>query len=542
MKKTITIAIVSLLVLSGFQACTKEELITINEPLELDENSVQFQQYMEERAIQLIKEYRFDRLGNTIDRIKDPEARARVTALLTEYRDRAFNEALYYAKATGDTIFFFPPNIDNRFEAKRLYISNLYQKAVVNEIGVLHGFKNFPNVEIVELGNSLATGIKDLNGLPELKTFNWTFVPYYFGEFYPDVELAPVPLEFDFSQNHKLEQLNIQYVDLANLKFPTTKIMRVNFNSAILNSGDEIDRIAANSVRVSGSSEEQDIVLNAKNIDSLILAVTGLASLDVSESKILSLNAAEEIEKIKLNEGLKKLTLNATSLNEKPVFPNSLVELYLSRYTLSNKDFSMTTVEKMSWSGPNTDYDELVFPSSLEELTLNIPHPYSPINKDFSNLGNLKKITLQEGDFDQSTMQFPSSLESLTITSSGRSLYVNGDVDYSNFINLNTFVVKLATFSKIPKLPSSISKLELLFVHFKDDGVVDLSHLTNLSSFILQAQSSEQPVTLILPSNISEAALQAGAASLNATQAIFIPVGSTVVDAPDWMLKYIRYL
>ena len=227
MKKIFTIGIISLLALSSFQACTKEELVTINNPLELDENSIQYQQYMEERAIQLIKEYRFDRLGNTIDRIKDPVARERVLALLAEYRNRAFNEALYYAKPNKDTIFFFPPNIDSRLEAKRLYISNLYQKAVVNEIGVLHGFKNFPNVETVDIGNSLATGIKDLNGLPELKTFNWTFEPYYFREFYPDVELAPRPLDFDFSQNHKLETVNISYVDLNNLKFHATKIKSV---------------------------------------------------------------------------------------------------------------------------------------------------------------------------------------------------------------------------------------------------------------------------------------------------------------------------
>ncbi|MFA7493971.1 MAG: hypothetical protein WCZ43_10720, partial [Proteiniphilum sp.] len=157
MNTRIIIAFASLWILLGFQACTKQELITVNEPVELDENSIQYQQYMVERATELIKAYRFDQLGNTIDRIKDSEAKARVTALLTEYRDRAFNEALYYATPSGDTIFFFPPGIDSRLEAKRLYISNLYQKAVVNEIGVLHGFKNFPAVETVDMGNSLAT-------------------------------------------------------------------------------------------------------------------------------------------------------------------------------------------------------------------------------------------------------------------------------------------------------------------------------------------------------------------------------------------------
>src|SRR5690606_29865214 len=196
-----------------------------------------------------------DQLGNTIDRIKDPVVRERVIALLTEYRDRAFNEALYYAKPNGDTIFFFPPNIDNRFETKRLLISNLYQKAVVNEIGVLHGFKNFPNVETVDIGNSLATGIKDLNSLPELKAFHWTFEPYYFAQFYPEVELAPRPLEFDFSQNDKLETVNIQYVDLANLKFPVTKIKNVSLTDAIVNKSQEINAITANDIRIAGVSE-----------------------------------------------------------------------------------------------------------------------------------------------------------------------------------------------------------------------------------------------------------------------------------------------
>ncbi len=540
MNTRIIIAFASLWILLGFQACTKQELITVNEPVELDENSIQYQQYMVERATELIKAYRFDQLGNTIDRIKDPTERQKVLALLTEYRDRAFNEALYYATPSGDTIFFFPPGIDSRLEAKRLYISNLYQKAVVNEIGVLHGFKNFPAVETVDMGNSLATGIKDLNGLPELKTFNWTFVPYYFGEFYPDVELAPVPLEFDFSENKKLEKINIHYVDLVNLKFPKNKIPAVNFGSAIVNSADEIDRIAANSINITGTSTEEGLALKSKNIDSLILNLTQLKVIDIGESEILNLRISL-IEQLTLNNKIEKLTLFAENIKQKPAFPNSLKELTISSYPLSDKDFSTASgLKKMTWGGAG--YNDLILPNSLEELTVSIPHPYSPVNYDYSNLSNLKKITIQDGDFDQATIQFPLNLESLTITSSGRRLTINGDGDYSHLINLNTFAVKLATVSKMPQLPSSISKLELLFVHFKDDGEVDLSHLTNLGSFLLQAQSSEQPVTLILPGNISEAALQAGAASINATQAIFIPVGSTVVDAPNWMLKYIRYL
>jgi len=368
MKKIFTVGIISLLALSSFQACTKEELITINDPLELDENSVQFQQYMEERAVQLIKKYRFDQLGNTIDRIKDPVVRERVIALLTEYRDRAFNEALYYAKPNGDTIFFFPPNIDNRFETKRLLISNLYQKAVVNEIGVLHGFKNFPNVETVDIGNSLATGIKDLNSLPELKAFHWTFEPYYFAQFYPEVELAPRPLEFDFSQNDKLETVNIQYVDLANLKFPVTKIKNVSLTDAIVNKSQEINAITANDIRIAGVSEAKDLVLTSQATDALILNLAGVSSLDMSEANIKTFTNGLGVEKIKFNEGLKKLSLNAIDLKELPTFPISIEEL-----TVHNYPFAAN------------------YPNQLKKLTYSYRNSHS-VDPDLSHLTHLEDL------------------------------------------------------------------------------------------------------------------------------------------------------
>lgn len=537
MKKIFTIGIISLLALSSFQACTKEELVTINNPLELDENSIQYQQYMEERAIQLIKEYRFDRLGNTIDRIKDPVARERVLALLAEYRNRAFNEALYYAKPNKDTIFFFPPNIDSRLEAKRLYISNLYQKAVVNEIGVLHGFKNFPNVETVDIGNSLATGIKDLNGLPELKTFNWTFEPYYFREFYPDVELAPRPLDFDFSQNHKLETVNISYVDLTNLKFPATKIKSVNLGEAIVNSGDVLNTIAANKVSIRGDSETRDLVLKTQYIDSLSFFVSGLTSLDVSESNLLNLYTID-IENITLNEGLQKLRLGADRLSAKPILPNSLEELDLVSYTLPDKDFSTATnVKRMLWAG--LGYNDLALPIGIEELTISSQHPYPTLIKDFRSHDNLKKIIIHEADFDFGSVQFPQSLESLALMSFGSSIHIKSNGDYSDLHNLKTFAVKLAKFDKMPLLPSSLLKLEMLFADFTDSDVVDLSHLTNLNSIFMQAG---RPITLILPNNLTEAAVIAGAKSLQSTAAFYLPTGSTIVNAPSWLDQYVGYL
>ncbi|MGC4233551.1 MAG: hypothetical protein QM594_11280 [Niabella sp.] len=542
MKNIFTIGIISLLALSSFQACTKKELITINDPLKLDENSVQFQQYMEERATQLIKKYRFDQLGNTIDRIKDPVVRERVLALLTEYRDRAFNEALYYAKPNGDTIFFFPPNIDNRFEAKRLYISNLYQKAVVNEIGVLHGFKNFPNVETVDIGNSLATGIKDLNGLPELKTFNWIFEPYYFGQFYPEIELAPRPLDFDFSQNDKLETVNIQYVDLANLKFPVTKIKDVRLSSAIVNKSEEINAIAANNVSISGVSEQPNLVLTAKNIDSLLTDLNLINSLDISATNILTLNTRNS-EKIKLNNGLKKLKLDATSLNEKPVFPNALEVLDIGGYKLSDKNFSaITGLKYFSFSSPG--FTGLSLPTNVEEVVFAVPHPYTAavstgISQDYSNLTRLKKVTINNGTIDQTGLVFPSNLEYIYFDNHGDRM-LTGIGDYSNLNSLKIFMAKYVDFEHSPKLPSALSKLDLFFVNLSSGSVLDISNLNNLGYLRINSIST-QPFTVILPDNLTEDAVKAGYGGINNAQgSIILPEGSSIVNAPEWLSQYVH--
>lgn len=550
MKKIFTVGIISLLALSSFQACTKEELITINDPLELDENSVQFQQYMEERAVQLIKKYRFDQLGNTIDRIKDPVVRERVIALLTEYRDRAFNEALYYAKPNGDTIFFFPPNIDNRFETKRLLISNLYQKAVVNEIGVLHGFKNFPNVETVDIGNSLATGIKDLNSLPELKAFHWTFEPYYFAQFYPEVELAPRPLEFDFSQNDKLETVNIQYVDLANLKFPVTKIKNVSLTDAIVNKSQEINAITANDIRIAGVSEAKDLVLTSQATDALILNLAGVSSLDMSEANIKTFTNGLGVEKIKFNEGLKTLSLNAAGLKEQPIFPISIEELTVYNYPFAANYPHQLKKLTYRYNNGHVEETDISHLTQLEDLNC-----FFNTNNDYTSgtwlewYGN--KLKMPEGlkRFETGTagyylinvedMRFPSSVQSIKFGGTIKS----GTLDLSVQPNLKELTINEMQ-NGVVKLPVGIERINI----GARTPELDLSHLTNLQYLSLSLGSTNKvffpeltniPVTLILPPNLQESALSGvniGRKPINLTP------GSTIVNEPAWFDKYVEYI
>lgn len=546
MKKLFTIGIISLFASCLFNACTKEELVTVNDPLELDENSVQYQQYMEERAIQLIKKYRFDQLDNTIDRIKDPVVKERVLALLTEYRDRAFNEALYYAKPNGDTIFFFPPNVDDRKEVKRLLIGNPYQKAAVNEIGVLHGFKNFPKVETLDIGNSLATGIKDLDGLPELKNFNWTFEPYYFKEFYPEVELAPVPLTLDFSQNSKLEGVNIQYVDLKNLKFPATEIKSVSLTDAVINKSEEINGITAGELHLRGTSEAKELVLTSKATDSLTMDVAGIQSLDVSETEIKTFTLSTGVEKIKFNEGLRKLNLKATNLKEQPAFPESIEELTVRDYPFAANYPRL--LKKLAYSYYNSHVTEtnLSHLTQLDELSID----YNT-NNDYT--GGTNPIVVYG-----SSLTFPEGLKHLSIGTSGpyiidmegaklslslQTIYISastkdGMLDFSYLPNLKEITLYARTLNGGLKLPKSVEKIDFSSQTLNITEL-DLSQLTNLTYLNTGHLGKDTPVTLTLPLNLSESVFSYAAGWYN--KPISIKTGSTIVNKPDWFDKYVSY-
>lgn len=548
MKKIFTICITSLLILFLFQACTQEELVTINDPLELDENSLQYQQYMEERAIELIKSYRFDQLGNTIDRIKDPVVKEKILALLTEYRTIAFNEALYIAKPTNDTLFFFPPNVEDRKEAKGITLNYTMNSMVtLNEIGVLHGFKNFPKLELLIFYNSLVTSIKDLNTLPELKRFDWRVDAYDFSQRYPDIELTPSAVDFDFSQNNKLEDLLLEYVEMGKMKYPVGKIKTGTIRDAIVNKGEDIDVIAANNLAIYGASKSTELTLKSRNIDSLTLYLDGLSSLDISGASMLKLDLSykENLEKIKLNEGLKKLvSFRAGKLTEKPNFPKSLQELYIENYSLSDKNFSiLTNLNKMTLGSEG--FDGLTLPTNIEEILFTIPWPYtakfgSGFNRDYSNLTKLKKVIINNIPINQTGLIFPANLEYLEFKDYTSGNKISGTGDYSNISNLKTFRANhTVEFEFAPKLPPYLSTLYLYRLILPTGATFDISNLTNLE-FLNISMSSPNPITLILPTNLAEDAVKAGSALVGGVASLLLPKGSTIVNEPEWLSKYVQ--
>lgn len=482
-----------------FQACTKEKLVTVNEPLELDENSPQYQRYLAERAINFIKLYRFDKLGNTIDRITDPGIKAEVTALYNEYRKRAEEEALFYVTPANDTLYFIP-SIAGKPEAQTALNINFTpivldaqnQRNLINTRGTLQGFKIFPNMEDVGFMNPLATGLKDLEYMPKLKSFSWDKMPDFMEAAYPDEDVrTPTKLNADFSKNGNLETLTLNYIDIADMKFPThkLKVFLLN-NNSVFNTNESLDGLAADNVTIYAVSDRPDLVLKAKMMDSLKLS-SSVTHLDVSESDLLKLDITGA-KKLTLNPGLKKLILNGQELAEKPVLPSGLEELSLTNYGLNDKDFSAA--------------------SSL---------------KSFEILG----------DISNTGLILSASLEHILLGYGAKT----GSMDYSSYTNLKAFTINGSPdLSEMPRLPSSVATIDFNGFNISaTNPTLDLIHLTNID-FLRIFIFSTTPVTLKLPHNLIEQAVQAGYGGVNEVRgSIILPPGSVIENAQDWLSDYV---
>ncbi|MEA4917394.1 hypothetical protein [Proteiniphilum sp.] len=289
MKKISIILTVAGLLL--FHSCNKEELVTINEPLELDENSRRYQEYLAERAINFIQLYRFDKLGDLMDRIIDPQIKAKVEAIYKEYRTRAENDAWYFVTPANDTLYFLPSVAKDAVQARINFEPSFWdlqnQRNIINAEGVLHGFKNNPKIQSFSMLNSLATGLKGLEGMPDMTLFDWDIQTHVMIERYPDRELSPVKLQADFSKNSKLEVIQLQFVDITEMIFPSHKLAQwFSVSNGVINSN--LNNVSADKIGAGGVSTDSEITLT-NSVRDFRLSLSGLKKLNLKDLKDLEL-------------------------------------------------------------------------------------------------------------------------------------------------------------------------------------------------------------------------------------------------------------
>ena len=96
MKKTITFLF--LLSLLGTWSCTKERLVIQDRELQFDENSREIPDLSgQSGACSTFVTFRFEKLGDVLDKINDESVKKNLQDSLRKYRYIAETEALYYA-------------------------------------------------------------------------------------------------------------------------------------------------------------------------------------------------------------------------------------------------------------------------------------------------------------------------------------------------------------------------------------------------------------------------------------------------------------
>lgn len=550
MKKTITFLF--LLSLLGTWSCTKERLVIQDRELQFDENSPEYQIYQAERGMQYIRTFRFEKLGDVLDKINDESVKKNLQDSLRKYRYIAETEALYYATEDKDTLYFMVPENNNPTLGDEVWLGTNFLSAdirLVNSKGNIHGFKNFSKTTIFHFYNNRATGLKELEDLPEMKIFRWLVNPADIVKYFPDEEFQYVPLQADLSGNHQLEDIEVGGIELGRIIFPDHQLKSFS-NSGLYSTGGNkfptgsLDGLWAKKISIGGEAD-QDFRLTNVRADQLIFRPL-VKSFDIAETEIKDLNIAG-VEKLILNDGLHKLTLsNAQNLKERPNFSASLRDLSIHNFPFA----------------PD-------FPVGLKKLSYGYVNSY-PFDPDFSDLHQLDTLIINYStdnsytgvpnylEFKTSTLKLPSALKHIEINTAGyytinlegiqlppslesirfsATLKEETTLDLSNLLNLKEVTFNTKRFGGILKLPPTVEKINFSASEL-NTSQLDLSQLTNLKSLSLRSSAQDNPLTLILPPNLSESVFMGWSTNV---KPVNLQTGSTIINKPAWFDQYVSY-
>ncbi|WEK38348.1 MAG: hypothetical protein P0Y53_12645 [Candidatus Pseudobacter hemicellulosilyticus] len=482
--------------LTVLHSCKKEELKVVDVPVEIDENSPEYQGYLAERAMQFIRMYRFEKLGDLMEKIQDAAVKSNLGDSLVVYRAKAKLEGLYYVTAANDSLYFVDPNMAlNAATRTILYLDFSNQPAyLVNAKGVLHGFAHFPNASSMEVINSMATGLKQLETMPELQTLTWNYEQSKFEEWYPTEVFEPSLFAADLSGNTKLHQVSLTGVDIAPVVFPKQQLTQLYLNNSRVNTNSNLNTVNAEQVQIDNPiAAGPELALEASAINSLRINYGAFTTIDVSKSKLesLTLNYLDKLEKLTLNPELTTLKVEMLmydndyrgSLTQLNSIPAGIRSLFLSTRRLDNQDFSgFRQLDYLRLEGAVQAYNQLQLPTGLQTLYL---VQGTKDQLDLSAASQLTELYLASFKVAAATIQAPASIERL-------SLYGAGDIT-----------------------------------------TLDLSHVLNLK--LLSLSNNPSLMEVKLPNNLQEQDFAANFSRLTVKR------GCVFINAPEWLTNYIYY-
>ena len=499
MNKTyITLAATTALALA-LNSCQKGDLLNVvQDDVELNENTAQYQDFIKERVTDYARAYRFEQARANLPKLTDEANRKEGERIINFYHAKALKDGFAYLLPNGDSLFLKMKNEENLPPEKIEYISLSNQYAEFKGLGqdvTLWGAANFPNTKGIYIDEAQITKMLDLDKLTKLEEVRLIFEAGNFDYtlWFPNRPFKPIDVSgYDFSKNDKITWMEFKNCDLTAIKAPTNvfpmfKASYCEYNANTINTP-RARKMQFETCNIL----DPDIKVTNPHLRSLTITTDynannrGFRTFDISASRINYFSIYQqsskqhEVEEIKLNQYLdtleivglgnrqkkakivgldkiNKLKRLAYDFNTWPMLPQDIpcAVTSLSLPASSPPDIKVgTQIDYTKVQGlrelevEQFITDNTIYPENLDSLVLK-PHNYiDPVKKLDLSHTKLKRCELyfgwtygtQEGLPDMPRIELikmPTTIEKLDLSSIKTDVLDLTGLDNLRFLKIN---------------------------------------------------------------------------------------------------------
>ena len=512
--KRITYTLLSLLCIVAISSCERGDSINvITQDIDLNENSQEYQTYLKERIESHLQTYRFEEAKRLMAKLTGEESQKKFGMLYEQYHQQALTQGCGYILETGDTVFLKVMNKDEIPPKELTYLKDFYDYPELkgnNKEATLWGLGNYPALESLVIPSCFVSKVKDLDKLKNLRVLTLTANKAKYEWWFTSKTFKPIDMSgYDLSQNHKIESLLFDGVDISNLRAPANRIMLLSLKNGVYNNA-ILNNIHANKIEITASdAADEQLTISNKSLSTLSIESDPgqkmFKVLDVKNSSVHHLlvsdvsNSKRSLNKIILNDKIDTLVIGGYSSynDDTRIAVEGLSKLINLRYLSYNPNASPIATKEL--------------PSNIEYLAIggSGKTPYKDNDSfDYTHLQKLKVYS--NGKFYSSNLKLPASIDSIYLFPS----VVLGDLTELDFSS--TRLTKADFYIGSPQrdgkdipllkrmvFPATQIQLKISSPHTE---VLDLSRCSHLKNLSIDNSSSESESLkkIILPKNLKK--------------------------------------
>ena len=508
--KRITYTLLSLLCIVAISSCERGDSINvITQDIDLNENSQEYQTYLKERIESHLQTYRFEEAKRLIAKLTGEEAQKKFGMLYEQYHQQALTQGCGYILGTGDTVFLKVMNKDEIPPKELTYLKDFYDYPELkgnNKEATLWGLGNYPALESLVIPSCFVSKVKDLDKLKNLRVLTLTANKAKYEWWFTSKTFKPIDMSgYDLSQNHKIDSLLFDGVDISNLRTSADPIMLLSLKNGVYNNAN-LNNIHAKNIEITASDvADEQLTISNKSLSTLSIESDPgkkmFKVLDVKNSSVHHLlvsevsNSKRSLNKIILNDKIDTLVIGGYSSDndDTRVAVEGLSKLINLRYLSYNPNASPIATKEL--------------PSNIEYLAIggSGKTPYKDNDSfDYTHLQKLKVYS--NGKFYSSNLKLPASIDSIYLFPS----VVLGDLTELDFSS--TRLTKADFYIGSPQrdgkdipllkrmvFPATQIQLKISSPHTE---VLDLSRCSHLKA--LSIHDGESLKKIILPKNLKK--------------------------------------